>query len=60
MQAAKGGHLNVVKLLLESGAQPECVDIEGRSTLHHAAANDHIEIASLLLAQGVSGCQHEG
>lgn len=53
-RAAEGGHLNVVRLLLEIGAQPESFDIERRSPIHYAAANGHTDIVSLLLARGVN------
>ena len=45
--AAEGGHLAVVKLLHEAGAIPD------QTALHHAAANNRIEVVKYLLQVGV-------
>jgi len=48
--AAKGGCLEVVKLLLEDPrVDVRAVDEEGGSVLHHAAFEGHVEVVKLLL-----------
>lgn len=52
--AAAGGHLDVVKLLLERGADPnlpECVAPRG-AALYEAIAGKHWELVKLLIAHG--------
>jgi ankyrin repeat protein len=53
--AAAGGHLNIVKLLLERGADPNLPE-EGIATrghaLYSAATNGYFEVAKLLLEHG--------
>jgi ankyrin repeat protein len=47
--AAQSGHLDLVKLLLENGADPNAVT-KWKNTPHDlAAANGHTEVARLLL-----------
>mmetsp|Transcript_23578 Transcript_23578/g.33769 ORF Transcript_23578/g.33769 Transcript_23578/m.33769 type:complete len:86 (+) Transcript_23578:421-678(+) len=50
--AARGGHQEVVSLLLAGGAQTEAVDTYGDTPLHVAARGGHQEVVSLLLAGG--------
>lgn len=58
--AALYGHAEVVQLLLDEGADPNLVDVNGQSALHEAThqANlvggkpGHLEIVELLLAHG--------
>ena len=47
--ASKAGHLNVVKLLVESGGSPKYETKDGKVALNFAAANSHTETLSYLL-----------
>ena len=52
IEAADNGHLNVVKLLIEKGAD---VNLKGEAwygPLHAAAAKGHIEVVKILLENG--------
>ena len=46
------GHLEVVRYLLEQGADRDKADIDGDTPLHDAAGNGHLEIAMLLMSYG--------
>jgi ankyrin repeat protein len=50
--AARKGNLDVVKLLLENGANPNAVDNSKNTPLHKAAGNGPTEVARLLLDSG--------
>ena len=50
--AAEKGHVEVVKLLLEHGANPNARDMYGVTPLHLAARKGHVEITKLLLEHG--------
>ncbi len=50
----KNGNKEVVKLLLEGGADPNAKDDKGESALELAAGAKHIEIAQMLLKKGAS------
>jgi ankyrin repeat protein len=52
MWAAVAGHADVVRLLIEAGADVRAVDDEGVTALHLARANGHTEVAAALLAAG--------
>jgi ankyrin repeat protein len=52
MWAAVAGHVDVVRLLIEAGADVRMVDDEGVTALHLARANGHTEVAAALLAAG--------
>ena len=52
MLAAKNGDKNIVKLLLQHGADPNITDINGSSPLHWAAQASFGDIVELLLEQG--------
>jgi ankyrin repeat protein len=51
MIASLGGFIDVAKVLLSRGADPNIVDNTGKTVLHHAAAS-RIEIVSALLEHG--------
>lgn len=50
--AARAGHVNLVRLLLESGADALAVDSEMRTPLHHVAAAGHGICVKALLDAG--------
>ncbi|KAK4147138.1 ankyrin repeat-containing domain protein [Dichotomopilus funicola] len=50
--AAAGGHLAVVRQLLDTGAEAGSADDRGRTLLSLAAGNGHEEVVELLLEQG--------
>ena len=52
IQAVKGGSLVGVKQLLEEGEDPDDVDEDGNTGLHHAVIGEHYNIAVLLLNSG--------
>lgn len=52
MWAAAAGHVDVVRLLIEGGADVRAVDNEGVTALHLARANGHAEVAAALIAAG--------
>lgn len=43
------GHLNVVKLLIDSKANIELKDEDGQTALHRSAARGHLEVSKLLV-----------
>ena len=51
-RAATNGHLEVVRLLLESGSDKETTSHLGKTALHSAAENDNLEVVRLLLDSG--------
>jgi hypothetical protein len=50
--AAAGDHVNIVRLLLEAGADPNATQQDSFRPLHSAAQNGNAEIVRLLLANG--------
>ena len=50
MFAAAEGQLEVIEVLLEYGADPFAVDLDGDPAANHAAQNDHPEAESRLRA----------
>ena len=50
--AAKHGHLEVVRLLIEKGADATAEDKDKKTPLHFAAANGHLEVVRLLIEKG--------
>lgn len=51
--AATAGHADIVKHLIERGANPEAEEEDGLKPLHQAASRNHAEVVKLLLAAGV-------
>ena len=51
-EAAVNGHDEIVKLLLEEGADPNTCNDHGRSPLWRAAFNGHTTTVQLLLQSG--------
>lgn len=49
MVAAARGHFNIVKLLLEAGANPHITDYKGYAAEHHAVYYGHMEVGHLIL-----------
>ena len=43
------GHADTVQVLLEAGVEPDEVDDDGRSALHHAATQGNLKVAYVLL-----------
>lgn len=54
LYAARDGHLNVVQLLLSSGAALEKADADGVTPLLMAILNAHLPVASFLLEKGAN------
>lgn len=46
------GHIEVIKLLLEKGADIEAADSNGRTLLYRASLNGHDKVVKLLLEKG--------
>lgn len=52
IKAAANGHIEVVKLLLEQGADVNRHNEGGETPLHYAARNGHVEVMEILLDHG--------
>ncbi|WVZ60101.1 hypothetical protein U9M48_010164 [Paspalum notatum var. saurae] len=52
--AALDGKLDIVRYLLDKGADPNKIDEQGQVPLHCAAKHGHEEVARLLLSRGAS------
>jgi ankyrin repeat protein len=50
--AAQEGHVGVVRLLLERGAEVHAVTLDGETALHDAARRGHEEVVNVLLTSG--------
>jgi ankyrin repeat protein len=51
-QASYGGHINIVRMLLDAGADPNLLQGEGVTPLVEAVRKQNIEIIKLLLVHG--------
>ncbi len=51
--AARSGHVQMVILLMQHGANPRMFDIEGFSTLHLATMFAHSNVVAYLLVKGI-------
>jgi hypothetical protein len=51
--AARSGHINMIVLLMQNGANPCLFDVEGFSTIHVAAMFAHSNVVAYLLAKGI-------
>ena len=57
IHTARNGHKDVVRILIDRGAQPNNLDIKFKSTpLHQASAHDHLDVVKVLLD---AGAQHD-
>lgn len=52
MMAARGGSIDVCRLLLQAGADPNMGDDTGTTALMYALANSHLGLLSVLVAAG--------
>ena len=52
--AAARGHLDIVRILIESGALLNTVDKHGLTALHHAVRRHHFSIAKFLCEAGAN------
>jgi hypothetical protein len=59
MSAASGNHVDIIRLLAERGAKLDACDGWGRTALHHAVLNQHMESTQTLLALGVDPLSHD-
>lgn len=50
--AAEHGHLEIVRILVEAGADPNAGDFSGRTPLDSATENGHQEVARYLAEHG--------
>ena len=50
--AAQNGHIEIVKLLIQNGADVNALGICNRTALHDAAENGHVDIAKVLIQNG--------
>ena len=55
--AVSGGYWEIVRLLLEHGAEVDCVNASERSPLHFAVGQNHVNIVRYLLSRGAD-CDH--
>ena len=50
--AAQEGHVDVVKVLLQNGADVNAVDERKWTALHFAAQSGHVDVAKVLIQNG--------
>ncbi|KAI1767480.1 ankyrin repeat-containing domain protein, partial [Hypoxylon sp. FL1150] len=53
-EAAAAGHLNVIRILLDSGLPVDSMNSNGRTALFLALSNDHKEVVSELFSRGAT------
>ena len=56
-EAAGTGHVEVVRLLLEAGADPDLAGDHGLTPLHSAAIGGRADVARVLLEAGADPCR---
>lgn len=54
--AARSGHVQMVILLMQHGANPQLFDAEGYSTIHLATMFGHSSVVAYLLVKGIDVC----
>ena len=54
MFASQGGHVEVVRLLLEAGAEKDCNDRDGITAVMLASAFGRFDVVRLLVEAGVT------
>ena len=52
--ASTRGHTEIVKMLLQSGAEVNCQEVWGFTPLHGASKSGHFEVAKLLIENGAN------
>ena len=52
-QAARGGHKEMVSVLLDAGCPIDVVNSDGRSALHYAAESGAVEVIGVLIERGL-------
>ena len=50
--AAKNGHVDVAKVLIQNGADVNAVEKDKWTALHLAARNGHVDVAKVLIQNG--------
>ena len=53
-RAATNGHIKVIELLLDAGANPNAIDADGATPLLSASYRDQVDVVSLLLSKGAN------
>jgi uncharacterized protein len=59
MMAATSGHIAVVRLLLEHGANPDLRNFDGITALHNAVFEEQCDIVALLIQAGANPEIHD-
>ena len=60
LEATKIGDLDIVKLLVENGANVQIKDCSGSTGLHYAAFFAHLDLVKFFVEHGVKIDQHNG
>ncbi len=58
--ASINGHVEVVRILVEHGADAKAQDGMGRTALHVASAEGHVEVVRMLVEHGVGATAQDG